>query len=104
VRFFELKAFANKLGSCKVLCLLMALMLTASNMAFSAHVSSHKFSDASLCSLCVHPGGPDTAIAHEASPVFVSFTIISEALNPTSTQVSQHAFCSHQSRAPPRLT
>jgi hypothetical protein len=88
----------------RILSVLLALMLVGSNMAFSSHVSSHIATDSSLCSLCIHPGGTDTAIVPEA----VLFFVILSA----STLKQGHALApflplilhDHQSRAPPSVT
>jgi len=59
------------LASKKLISLLLALMLAAGNVAFSAHVSSHISKDTGLCSLCIHPGSPDTVSIYETSALFV---------------------------------
>ena len=82
----------------------MAVLLAASNSAFSAHVSNHPVSDTGLCSLCVHPGGPDTAIAHEVKAVFASVTDTAETRVHTKTRITRQTLCSHQSRAPPQYS
>ena len=88
----------------KILSVLLALMLVGSNMAFSGHVSIHTTSDSSLCSLCIHAGGTDSAILPEPA---LFFTILSaNTLNQGQTPapflpVNLH---DHQSRAPPSAT
>ena len=88
----------------KLLSLLLALLLALSNMAFSAHVSSHSATDSGLCSLCVHPGGPDTAITHESGTFFVTSTAFSLAPDHVPTPALPVILHVHQSRAPPSLT
>jgi hypothetical protein len=88
----------------KVLSLLLALLLALSNMAFSAHVSSHSATESGLCSLCVHPGGPDTAITHEPGAFFVTSTAFSLTSDHVPTPVLPVILHVHQSRAPPSLT
>ena len=88
----------------KILSLLLALLLTLSNMAFSTHVSSHSATESGLCSLCVHPGGPDTAITHEPGKFFVTSIEFNLTLCHTPTHVLPVILHVHQSRAPPSLT
>lgn len=82
----------------------MALMLFASNVAFSAHVSSHSATDSGLCSLCVHPGGPDTVIAHEPGTFFVPSIELVLTWDVTTTCVPAIDSHVHQIRAPPNLS
>lgn len=87
----------------KLLSLLMALLLAIGNMTFSAHVTSHAASDSAFCSVCIHSGGPDSAIAHEPGTYFVRL----EAFTFTQIYTPMHFLPAilhvHQSRAPPRL-
>jgi hypothetical protein len=79
-------------------------MLVGSNMAFSSHVSSHIATDSNLCSLCIHPGGTDSAIVPEAVLFFV---ILSTAtLKQGHAPAPFHSIILHdqQSRAPPFVT
>jgi len=98
---FDLKALRYLRCTKRLLSLSLALLLASSNVAFSAHFSSHSPTDSGLCSLCVHPGGTDTVTTHE--PVEIFFTSTSLTLKP-----AQAPACSlpailqiHQSRAPP---
>lgn len=86
-----------------LLTFLLALLLTGSSMAFSGHASSHSAYDSGLCSLCVHPGGPDTAITTVPGFVFILDTtlIFSPELAPV--RFLRLTLYIHQSRAPPRL-
>jgi len=104
VAIFELKAFVNTITSKKLHCILLAILLTASSSAFSAHVSSHTPSDSLLCALCIHPGGPDTAIAQEPKPLFARQEPLIFILEPSPADVFSVRFHVHQSRAPPDLT
>ena len=101
---FDLKAIEKISGKHQLLFLLLALMLFASNVAFSAHASSHSASDSGLCSLCVHPGGPDTVIAHEPWTFFVPSIELILTRDVTTTRVPAIDLHTHQSRAPPDLT
>ena len=87
-----------------LLSLLLTLLLAVSNSAFSAHVSSHSASDSGLCSLCVHPGGPDTANTNEHRALFPSTTVRKPKLGYYPIRFFSHISHIHQSRAPPRLT
>jgi len=87
----------------QLLFLLLSLMLLASNVVFSAHVSSHSANDSGLCSLCVHPGGPDTVIAHEPGTVSVSSIELNLTRDVTMTRVPAVDLHVHQIRAPPNL-
>ena len=85
------------------MCLLLALLLAFSNVAFSAHVSKHNVSDTSFCSLCIHPGSPNAAIINQACPFSVDTPSL--ALNSTEPvirylRVVRYA---NQSRAPPEF-
>ena len=101
---FDLKAIEKISTKHQLLFLLLALMLAASNVAFSAHVSSHSASDSGLCSLCVHPGSPDKVIAHEPGTVFVGSIEMFLSGDVTTTNVPVIILHTHQSRAPPDLT
>lgn len=87
----------------KLLCLLMSLLLAFANVVFSAHVSSHTASDSGLCSLCIHPGGPDTAIAHEPGALFVRLEAFTFTWDHTPNHFRPVVLHAHQSRAPPLL-
>jgi len=87
----------------KQLCLLLVLMLVGSNMALSAHVSSHSSSDTGLCSLCIHPGSPDTVIAHDSGTFFISSVELDLSLYHVQIRVLPAILHVHQSRAPPSL-
>jgi len=99
-----LKAIEKTRTKHRLLLLLLALMLAAGNVAFSSHVSSHSASDSGLCSFCVHPGGPDTAIAHEPGTLFVSSIELILSGDVTTTCVPAIDLHVHQSRAPPDLS
>jgi hypothetical protein len=99
----DLKTLVHIPGNNRLICLLLAVLLAVGNVTFSAHVSGHAVSDNSFCSLCVHPGGPDTVITSQSGPLYVG------AVNLTLHQgrpairyltVVPHA---RQSRAPPRI-
>jgi hypothetical protein len=100
----DLKAFAKLSKKYRLLSLLLVLLLAVSNMAFSAHVSSHLTTDSGLCSLCIHPGGPDTAIANENRALFPSTS--AQKFKQIHYPIRFLSFISHihQSRAPPRFT
>lgn len=86
------------------LSVLLALMLAATNMVFSGHVSSHTFADSELCSLCSHPGGPETAIPPETGILFVissAFNLVQRSAPAPFLPLSLH---DHLSRAPPSAT
>ena len=88
----------------KILSVFLALMLAGSNMAFSSHVSSHAPTDSSLCSLCIHPGGSESAIVSEPGAFFV--IAVANTLSPecSSTPILPVFLHDHQSRAPPTVT
>ena len=88
----------------KILSVFLALMLAGSNMAFSSHVSSHAPTDSGLCSLCIHPGGSESAIVHESSVLFVILVADSLSPNYSSTPILPVVLHDHQSRAPPTVT
>ena len=87
----------------QILRIMLALLLIGSNMAFSAHISSHVATDTGLCSLCVHPGRPDVAITPEPG-VFVlipaTFTLVQSGTTTPFAPIISH---DHLSRAPPCL-
>ena len=70
-------------------------------MAFSAHASSHSASDSSLCSLCVHAGSPDTAIAPEPGLAPLDTAGLTLTREQIPTRLPNTIFHSRQSRAPP---
>ena len=98
---FHLKSLANIRSTHRVMILLLALLLTGSNVAFSAHFSNHSVTDSGLCSLCVQSGGADTAITHEPGVCFVTSTALT--LEPTyaPAHIIPVILHVHQSRAPP---
>jgi len=98
---FDLKAIANMWSKNKLICLLLAVMLAASNLAFSAHVSSHPVSDSSFCSLCIHPGSPDSVLANEPGAVFVSPHVLTSIRKHAPAYFSTRLLQVHHSRAPP---
>ena len=84
-----------------ILSLLLAILLIGSNMAYSGHISAHNTADPGLCSLCIHPGGTDSAIVAEAGGIFPaprSFTPKQGSIVAHLLTVIPH---DHQSRAPP---
>jgi hypothetical protein len=87
----------------RLLSLVLALLLAGSNMAFSAHVSSHSPIDSGLCSLCVHPGGPDTAISHKTGVYIFTLTVLTKATAHTPARFLPVISHVRQSRAPPCL-
>jgi hypothetical protein len=99
-----LNAFGKISTRHQQLLLLLALMLFTSNVAFTAHVSNHPTTDSGLCSLCVHPGGPDTVIAPEPGTLFVPSIELILTRDVTTTRVPAIDLHVHQSRAPPNLT
>jgi len=99
-----LKAIEKNSRKHQLLFLLLALILSASNVAFSAHASSHSASDSGLCSLCVHSSGQDTVIAHEPGMFFVDSIELTLTWGVTMTRVPAIDLHVHQSRAPPDLT
>ena len=88
----------------RLLLLLLALMLAAGNVAFSSHVSSHAASDSGLCTFCVHPGGPDTAITHGPGTLFVGSIELILSGDVTTTCIPAIDLHVHKSRAPPNLS
>jgi len=100
---FRLKAQANKRNTNKVMILLLALLLAVSNMAFSAHISSHTSTDQGLCSLCFHAGGTNTALTNEPGIIFFTSTALTLAPAYTPACVLPVILHVHQSRAPPSL-
>lgn len=98
---FDLKARANMFTTNKLFCLLLAVMLAGGNMAFSAHASSHSASDSSLCSLCVHAGGADSAIVPEPGSIPFDSAGLTLAREQIPTRLPNTIFHSRQSRAPP---
>jgi len=88
----------------KILSVLLALMLVGSNLVYSGHITSHTSADSGLCSLCIHPGGSDSAIVPEpvVFNVGLSTHTLSQGLAPEPfLSVIAH---DHQSRAPPTVT
>jgi len=85
----------------KILSIVLAIMLAASNLVFSGHISSHSVFDSELCELCVHHGGSDNATLSHATEL----TIDRPNTNPVKNNL--HSYFSHthlydsQSRAPP---
>jgi len=99
----DLKTLVHIPGNNKLVCLLLAVLLAVSFVTFSAHVSSHSISDYSFCSLCIHPGGPDTAITNHSGPLYtgaVTVTLHQSLPAIRYLTVVSHA---HRSRAPPRI-
>jgi hypothetical protein len=99
----DLKTLVHIPGNNKLVCLLLAVLLAVSFVTFSAHVSSHSISDYSFCSLCIHPGGPDTAITNQSGPLYtgvVTLTLQQSLPTIRCLSVVSHA---HRSRAPPRI-
>jgi len=88
----------------RILSVLLALMLVGSNMAFSSHVSSHATTDSGLCSLCIHPGGTDTAIVPEPVLFFVMLSTPTLKQGHTPAPFLPLILHDHQSRAPPPVT
>lgn len=85
-------------------CLLLALLLAFSNVAFSAHVSKHNVSDTGFCSLCIHPGSPSAAIVNQAGPLFVDTPGIAlNSIEPVIRYLRVVRYA-NQSRAPPGFT
>ena len=99
---FELKAIANTCTKGKLIFLLLAVMLAASNLVFNAHVSSHPVSDSVFCSLCIHAGDPDPAIAHAPGALFVSSIGLTSSRKHTPACFPTRLLHVHRSRAPPR--
>jgi len=99
----DLKTLVHIPGNNKLVCLLLAVLLAVSFVTFSAHVSSHSISDYSFCSLCIHPGEPDTAITSQSGPLYtgaVTLTLHRGLPAIRCLTVVAHA---HRSRAPPRI-
>jgi hypothetical protein len=88
----------------KILSVLLALMLVASNIAYSDHVSSHASTDFGSCSFCFHHGGTDTAIAPQACTLFVQTAGFKYEQNFDTFPFLQVISHDHMSRAPPVLT
>jgi len=98
----DLKTFATIAGNKKTICLLLAMLLAVSNMAYSAHVSRHNATDTGFCSLCIHPGSPNSAITTQAGALFTGFTQPAPIHSEPAFRFPGVARCAHQSRAPPR--
>jgi len=97
-------SFANMLSKRQILSILLALTLVGSCMAFSGHISSHVTTDPGLCTLCIHPGKPDTAINPELTALLVipaSFTLAQTHTSRPFLPVILH---DQQSRAPPHTS
>ena len=88
----------------RILSVLLALMLIGSNMAFSGHISSHTTTDSGLCSLCIHPGGTDSAIVPEPTVFFVMLSARTSNQGHTPAPLLPVILHDHQSRAPPSVT
>ena len=88
----------------RILSVLLALMLVGSNMAFSSHVSSHAASDSGLCSICIHPGGTDSAIVPEPVLFFVILSAPTLKQGRAPAPFLLAILHDHQSRAPPSVT
>ena len=88
----------------RILSVLLALLLVSGNMAFSGHVSSHTAADSGMCSLCIHHGGSDSAIAPE--PIVLIVELSAHTLNQglVPDPLLPVIFHNHQSRAPPSVT
>jgi len=98
-----LKAFATIAGNRKLACLLLALLLAVSNAAYSAHVSKHNVSDTGFCSLCIHPGSPNSAIASQAGPLLIGAPSMAPILSEPAFRCLRLVRYAHQSRAPPQI-
>jgi hypothetical protein len=85
----------------KILSLLLAMFLLASNVILSGHVSSHAMTDSGVCSICLHSGSNGNAITPEAN-VFCQIptpqTFNQDCVAIVFSLPSSHH---HQSRAPP---
>lgn len=90
-------------ASRKQLSFLLVLLLAVGNLVFSAHASSHSVNDTGLCTLCVHPGGPDTAITHEPRVLFNQSSAFRLTADYVPFLLLPAILHNHQSRAPPRL-
>jgi len=99
----DLKALVKISTSYKQLSFLLVLLLAFGNMAFSAHVSSHAVSDSGFCSLCIHPGGPDTAITQEPNALFSGSAAFRLTPDYVPIRLLPAILHIHQSRAPPGL-
>jgi len=88
----------------KILSIVLAIMLAASNLVFSGHSSSHSVFDSELCTLCIHYGGSDSAILPHANELIVARS------NTDPVAINLHSYFPHahlydsQSRAPPLVT
>jgi hypothetical protein len=88
----------SKIG---ILYVLLALVLTVTNVAASGHASSHNAASSETCSLCVHATGNCDAIIDNitASPVIPSAVVLEShyaALPALAARLHDHP-----SRAPP---
>lgn len=99
----DLKTLAHKPGNNKLVCLLLAVLLAVSFVTFSAHVSSHSISDYSFCSLCIHAGGPDTAITSQSGPLYTGAVILTLQQSLPAIRYFTVVSHAHRSRAPPRI-
>jgi len=98
-----LKTFAIIAGNRKLVCLLLALLLAFSNVAYSAHVSKHNLNDTGFCSLCIHPGSPNTAITSQAGPIFIDYQQPAPNQPEPAFRCLPAARYANRSRAPPQI-
>ena len=80
------------------------MLLAVSNVAYSAHVSKHNVSDTGYCSLCIHPGSPNSAITGQAGPLFVGAPNLAPVLSEPAFRCLRVAKYPYQSRAPPHIS
>jgi hypothetical protein len=88
----------------KILSILLALTLVGSNVALSGHISSHTVKDSGFCSICVHPGSPDSAITAETGLFFTVPLTFTHNRDHTPARYLTATLYDHQSRAPPKVT
>jgi len=82
---------------------MLALLLAVSNVAYSAHVSAHNVSDTGFCSLCIHPGSPNSAITSQAGPLFAGSPVSAPTPIEPAFRCLPAARYANRSRAPPQI-
>jgi hypothetical protein len=90
----------SKIG---ILYVLLALLLTVTNVTASGHASSHNPTGSELCSLCIHAASSNSAIV----PDTCALPVVPLPERPDQPYVSPHVpsitLCIKSSRAPPAI-
>ena len=82
---------------------LLALLLTVTNVTASGHASSHNATGSELCSLCIHAAGSDTALAPDSIVLPVTPPPERPGQPYASPCVLSITLCTKSSRAPPAI-